>query len=336
MNKILIILAILLNIGWIIKNFKINMIKDLNEKIMMLIDIYKDKAGIEVDFGEDNAYRLVHDDNGNCTGEVEIGVYKYGYFVPSDKERFRIDKGAWEAFEADISSSVSVDADEEPNVDILEGEYKNANGTSDTISYGYDGDTIRYRVKSREVSFNGTTFPAQLVQQQMTTYPTPNTRVRTAQGFFAGNSTYGSYYRESKINNLAERVAALKEKCLISDDLLTPKKLGEEQTSIEPSDWYNQVDNTIPTEGSNTFKKSIGVWEGNLSLYSSNGLCNFGSDKPWDYREYYGIIKIGYDGTTYKQRNIFFRPPLDLKKYMDDNYVVTFERLQDSGYNVSD
>lgn len=51
-------------------------------------------------------------------------------------------------------------------------------------------DTVLYQVRLPDGSIN---------QNQLTTLPPNDTRVRTAQGFFMGASTYASYYRERKV-----------------------------------------------------------------------------------------------------------------------------------------
>ncbi|WP_434145482.1 hypothetical protein [Photobacterium leiognathi] len=51
-------------------------------------------------------------------------------------------------------------------------------------------DTVLYQVRLPDGSFT---------QNQLTTLPPNNTRVRTAQGFFMGAPTYASYYRERKV-----------------------------------------------------------------------------------------------------------------------------------------
>ena len=60
--------------------------------------------------------------------------------------------------------------------------------TTETTLIG--DDTVLYQVRMEDGS---------LIQNQYTTLPGNGTRVRTAQGFFMGQPTYLSYYRENKV-----------------------------------------------------------------------------------------------------------------------------------------
>ena len=52
-------------------------------------------------------------------------------------------------------------------------------------------DTVLYQVRMPDGS---------LMQNQLTSLPNNETRVRTAQGFYMGAPTYASYYRERKVS----------------------------------------------------------------------------------------------------------------------------------------
>ena len=54
-------------------------------------------------------------------------------------------------------------------------------------------DTVLYQVRMPDGS---------LMQNQLTSLPGNDTRVRTAQGFYMGNATYASYYRERRVSEM--------------------------------------------------------------------------------------------------------------------------------------
>ena len=54
-------------------------------------------------------------------------------------------------------------------------------------------DTVLYQVRMLDGS---------LMQNQLTSLPGNDTRVRTAQGFYMGNATYASYYRERRVSEM--------------------------------------------------------------------------------------------------------------------------------------
>ena len=54
-------------------------------------------------------------------------------------------------------------------------------------------DTVLYQVRMPDGS---------LMQNQLTSLPGNDTRVRTAQGFYMGNATYASYYRERRVSQM--------------------------------------------------------------------------------------------------------------------------------------
>ncbi|KJF94079.1 hypothetical protein [Photobacterium angustum] len=92
------------------------------------------------------------------------------------------DNGNEKVFSADQSAS---DCDGN-----LSGPFEAFGMTLSTTTTLIGDDTVLYQVRLPDGSFT---------QNQLTTLPPNDTRVRTAQGFFMGASTYASYYRERKV-----------------------------------------------------------------------------------------------------------------------------------------
>ena len=72
----------------------------------------------------------------------------------------------------------------------LSGPYMQYGMQLDTTTRLIDDDTVLYQVR-----LNG-----DLLQNQLTSLPGNDTRIRTAQGLYAGNPTYASFYRERKVS----------------------------------------------------------------------------------------------------------------------------------------
>ena len=72
----------------------------------------------------------------------------------------------------------------------LSGPYMQYGMQLDTETRLLNDDTVLYQVR-----LNG-----DLLQNQLTSLPGNGTRIRTAQGLYAGNPTYASYYRERKVS----------------------------------------------------------------------------------------------------------------------------------------
>ncbi|MCP4955112.1 MAG: hypothetical protein GY919_05750 [Photobacterium aquimaris] len=72
----------------------------------------------------------------------------------------------------------------------LSGPFESFGMTLDTNTTLIGDDTVLYQVRMPDGG---------IMQNQLTTLPPNDTRVRTAQGFFNGNPTYASYYRERKV-----------------------------------------------------------------------------------------------------------------------------------------
>lgn len=72
----------------------------------------------------------------------------------------------------------------------LSGPYMQYGMQLDTETRLLNDDTVLYQVR-----LNG-----ELLQNQLTSLPGNGTRIRTAQGLYAGNPTYASFYRERKVS----------------------------------------------------------------------------------------------------------------------------------------
>ncbi|WP_258179374.1 hypothetical protein [Photobacterium phosphoreum] len=72
----------------------------------------------------------------------------------------------------------------------ISGPFESFGMTLDTNTTLIGDDTVLYQVRMPDGS---------IMQNQLTTLPPNDSRVRTAQGFFSGSSTYASYYRERKV-----------------------------------------------------------------------------------------------------------------------------------------
>ncbi|PSV06542.1 hypothetical protein C0W96_08770 [Photobacterium kishitanii] len=72
----------------------------------------------------------------------------------------------------------------------ISGPFESFGMTLDTKTTLIGDDSVLYQVRMPDGS---------IMQNQLTTLPPNDTRVRTAQGFFSGSPTYASYYRERKV-----------------------------------------------------------------------------------------------------------------------------------------
>ncbi len=73
----------------------------------------------------------------------------------------------------------------------LAGPYEAFGMVMDTQTTLISEDTVLYQVRLEDGSLN---------QNQLTSLPTENQRIRTAQGMFMGNPSYASFYRETKVS----------------------------------------------------------------------------------------------------------------------------------------
>jgi len=73
----------------------------------------------------------------------------------------------------------------------LSGPYEAFGMVMDTQTTIISDDTVLYQVRLEDGS---------LTQNQLTSLPTENNRIRTAQGIFMSNPTYASFYRETKVS----------------------------------------------------------------------------------------------------------------------------------------
>lgn len=73
----------------------------------------------------------------------------------------------------------------------LAGAYETFGLTANTLTTLIGDDSVLYQVYMPDGS---------IMQNQLTTLPPNDTRVRTAQGFFANAPTYASFYRETKVS----------------------------------------------------------------------------------------------------------------------------------------
>ncbi len=76
----------------------------------------------------------------------------------------------------------------------LSGPYEAFGMVMNTQTTVISDDTVLYQVRLEDGS---------LTQNQLTSLPTENNRIRTAQGMFMGNPTYASFYRETKVSEEA-------------------------------------------------------------------------------------------------------------------------------------
>jgi hypothetical protein len=63
-----------------------------------------------------------------------------------------------------------------------------------------------------------------MVQNQLTTFPTPTTRSRSAQGFWNGHPSYGSYCRETKLEDITREDGTVETAAEQFKSLLTSKR----------------------------------------------------------------------------------------------------------------
>ncbi len=83
-------------------------------------------------------------------------------------------------------------------------------------------DTVLYQVRMPDGS---------LMQNQLTSLPGNDTRVRTAQGFYMGNPTYASYYRERKVTR--DEFFALLEETRTEYGILEEDYCGRDSSGAE-------------------------------------------------------------------------------------------------------
>ena len=96
-----------------------------------------------------------------------------------------------------------------------------------------------------------------------------------------------------------------------------------------------------PLEEFSAWKAEQGWWTGDYLFPANNGLVDYKYvSNPtrglFDYRNYFGFIRIKLVGTTLKQRNLFIRPPVDLNLYADSSGEISIEKMKSVGYNTDD
>lgn len=279
------------------------------------------------------------DSSGNVSAET---MRVYGYLTPCDYKLSTDTSGNKIAIPIDydgqpfnyLQGGESEFEAEQTIVDNdgnLQGPYVTPFGNFPTNSIIKDDNSVLYNVK----------IGSAIIQNQLTTLPNSNYRVRTAQGF--GNG-YASYYREVKLSGESEFFTKLEEyrntynidgKSL--DDI---KKHFDTNKSLYSYPYFIPKpilsNTTIPNL--NTFeawRREEGLWFGKYTFLNNNGNNDYNINKFYNYRHYYGFIKIELKNDTLKQTNIFLRPPLlDLPKLdINNNNIIEKDELEKHGYN---
>lgn len=113
----------------------------------------------------------------------------------------------------------------------LAGPFVTPFGTANTFTTIIEPDTVIYRVEFGDPPFDGN-----LLQNQMTTLPNEQTRIRSAKGFNVAtqSSSYLSYYRERKVSR--EEFEAALEQARIDYNILPEDECGWDGTTNLPTE----------------------------------------------------------------------------------------------------
>ena len=143
---------------------------------------------------------------------------------------------------------------------------------------------------------------------------------------YAKNSTQTYNNNEFK-NNIPKH---------IYNSIKGPKPFGSADLVYPANEEWKPLDNF------KVWKDEQGWWSGDYLFPSNNGLVDYKYEENdptkglFDYRNYFGFIRIKLIGTTFKQRNLFIRPPVDLNLYADASGVISIEKMKSFGYNTDD